>query len=148
MRYPGVDASAWQNIAQLIDTQYGGKVYNLIQAAQFSAPALLQLLRDESVPYLQGDMLGPMFVRYIDSYVTTLWGIAGVPLPLDAQTRALSRRLASTVDTDAAIRSHWFDIASQATVPVVELGEPLRRVAQDWDRWGAGYIASLSGDDR
>jgi endonuclease III len=145
-RYPNRDAKGWQDNCQIIVNRFSAEWENLLGAAQFSAPTLVQLLRKEGFKYLKGDKLAPFYARVVNDHVAALDDLWQLDIPVDVHIRRLSRDLFQDDDmSDDDIRARWREIGQSLDLSPALVDGGLWQVGYSWDDWGEDYWEDING---
>lgn len=89
------DPGTWQTICTTLLTRFGGQVSTLLEAADYDALRLLELIRSpryrSGFPFLKGPKIASLWVRMLhDNCHVQLRRLADVPLPIDVHTAQAS----------------------------------------------------------
>lgn len=136
-RYPNRDSTAWVENSATIAERFGG-VGDMLMAARYSAPELVELLRDHEIKYLQGDKLAPFYARVMHQHVAPLEDTHELPIPVDTHIRRLSKELFGDVSDDE-IRAKWTEASAKANTEALTVDRYLWLIGYNWDEGGEDY---------
>jgi endonuclease III len=136
-RYPNRDSTAWVENSEIIAERFGG-VGDMLMAAKYSAPELVELLRDHEIKYLQGKKLAPFYSRVMHQHVVPLHDTHELPIPVDTHIRRLTKDLIGDVDDDE-IRKFWTEHSAKADTEALTVDRYLWLIGYNWDSGGEEY---------
>lgn len=136
-RYSNRDASGlWTNY-ELIRDNYG-TVENMVRAADFDAPTLVEQLRDDGFLYLKGKKLAPFYTRVVSNNLVKLDNLWKLDIPVDTHIRRLSQDLFGQMSDDE-IRATWRRVGQETEVSPHIIDGALWLIGNRWDEWGESY---------
>lgn len=135
-RYPNRDAGIWMDNSRTFTAIDG--IRSLYDRADYSAPGLVEELRELDVSFLQGDKLAPFYARIVDQYVIPLDDMHELPIPVDTHIRRLSKLLFGDV-SDNEIRDRWRSVADEIGQTSVSIDRYLWLIGYNWDEGGETY---------
>jgi endonuclease III len=140
-RYPNRDSTAWVENSALIADRFGG-IGDMLLAADYSAPELVELLRDHEIKYLQGDKLAPFYSRVMHQHVVPLHDTHKLPIPVDTHIRRLTKDLVGEVSDDE-IREFWTEASAKADTEALTVDRYLWLIGYNWESGGEDYWNSV-----
>jgi len=136
-RYSNRDSTAWVENSEIIADRFGG-VGDMLMAADYSAPELVQLVRDHEIKYLQGAKLSPFYARVMHQHVVPLEDTHKLPIPVDTHIRRLSKKLFGDISDDE-IRERWTEASAKAGTDALTVDRYLWLIGYNWDEGGEDY---------
>jgi hypothetical protein len=140
-RYPSRDArGVMYNFEYFSDTYE--RITYFIDSVEFSAPQLVQALRDEELLYLKGKKLAPFYTRLLSVNVVALDNLWELDIPVDVHIRRLSKSLfeESAEDlSDDQIRKIWRSKGHELDISPAVVDGALWLIGNNWGTWGETY---------
>lgn len=143
-RYPNRDATAWVENSETIADRFGG-IGDMLMTAEYSAPKLVELLRDHEIKYLQGKKLAPFYSRVMHQHVVPLHDTHELPIPVDTHIRRLTTELfkqqgrLQRKPTDDEIREFWTEHSAKANTEALTVDRYLWLIGYNWNEGGEDY---------
>jgi hypothetical protein len=144
------DADVWSTVCKKLVDHYQGHVSELLNEAHNSAPQLLTLIREKSLPSLSGAKVGSLWTRMLSDSCCKLSGLSEIPIPVDRHVLNSSlafgaitlnngylREDLELADATPPVQSVWFSAAALGGFRAIDL---------DVSLWYLGKLGCSKGE--
>ncbi|MCJ7491198.1 MAG: hypothetical protein MUP15_03455 [Dehalococcoidia bacterium] len=132
---PDQDAHIWNSVSLTFLTKWGGNPMNMLEAARYDAPSVLQMVQSEvGFPYLRGPKISALWVRMLrDNVGIAFKNMGKIPIPTDIHivratlsTGVLRGNYSGSLDgVRPYVQEAWADgLAGTKLIPL-DVDEPL-----------------------